>query len=72
MTRRHLVENGVPAPAFSHNTLWRVLDVADTLDRDFNQIQYTQTALGHMAIEADRVTIDNQAQIASYRQDDMG
>lgn len=61
-----LVENGVPEPAFAHTTLWRVLDVADTLGRKFKQIQYTQTALASLTMTSDKVNMKTEAVIASF------
>lgn len=61
-----LPENAVPPPTFQHNTLWRVIDSVDTLDRTFDQIQYTQTALGRMALKTNEMDIDMTATIASF------
>ena len=61
-----LVENGVPPASFAYSSLWRVIDVADTLDRRFHQIQYTQTALGRMVVKSGRVDIDQSVTIAAY------
>ncbi len=61
-----LVENGVPEAAYSHATLWRVIDKADTLDRRFHQIQYTQTGLGTVEVNSDRVKLTMHAVIAAY------
>lgn len=61
-----LVENGVPEPAFAHTTLWRVLDVADTLGRSFKQIQYTQTALASLTMTSDKINMKTEAVIASF------
>ena len=61
-----LVENGVPEPAFSHATLWRVVDIVDTLDRVFYQIQYSQTALGNLTMNSDEINLTMNAIIASF------
>lgn len=61
-----LVENGVPEPVFVHSTLWRVLGRVDTLGRALEQIEYTQTALGSVRVQASDVNVDMQAVIASY------
>ena len=61
-----LVENGVPEPVFSHQTLWRVVDNVDTLDQTFSQIQYTQTALGSLAMKSSETAFELFAVIAGY------
>lgn len=61
-----MVENGVPEPAFAHATLWRVLDDADTLGRNFKQIQYTQTALASLTMTSEKVNMKTEAVIASF------
>ena len=60
------VENGVPDPVIAHQTLWRVQDMVDTLGATFNQIQYTQTALGTLKMRAKDVSFDLFAVIAAY------
>lgn len=61
-----LVENSVPPAAFEHATLWRVLDRADTLNRRFIQIQYTQTGIGGLSIRSDNLAMDVKAQVAAF------
>lgn len=61
-----LVENGVPAAAYEHATLWRVLDRADTLSRKFFQIQYTQTGIGGLSFRMDQVAMNVKAQVAAF------
>lgn len=61
-----MVENGVPEAAYAHATLWRVIDKADTLGRRFHQIQYTQTGLGTVEVNSDRVKLTMHAVIAAY------
>lgn len=61
-----MVENGVPEPVFAHATLWRVIDDADTLGRNFKQIQYTQTALASLTMTSEKVNMKTEAVIASF------
>ncbi|MBI2794405.1 MAG: hypothetical protein HYX66_07140 [Ignavibacteria bacterium] len=61
-----LVENSVPPAAYEHATLWRVLDRADTLNRKFFQIQYTQTGIGGLSFRMDQAGINVKAQVAAF------
>jgi hypothetical protein len=61
-----VTENGVPEPAFRYETLVRVLDKVDTLDRHFIQLQYARTGVASAELLADNATVSMGGSVNGY------
>jgi hypothetical protein len=59
-------ENAAPEPAYRYTSLFRVLGSVDTLKRTFRQLQYAQTGIGSLDVDASGRTMNYVGTVNSY------
>lgn len=59
-------ENGAPEPAYRYSSLFRVLGTIDTLGKKFDQVQYAQTGIGSLEVEATGARMEYVGTLNSY------